>query len=306
MAAKRPASDTTELPQKKTKIQEDTPARHIQTATACIQTATRDDLDAWERIVRTDGAVHVKSLFTPEQVAVYKEQHDVILADLDGLLPTLERKEKEYLLTLDKKRYTMQGYWELGEGVKVLDLCHGRLDFTYKMDEGVFAEPAFHRAPPVQAFMERMLKADFAHYTGAVTSRGKSANGFWHRDTYQLFDSSPEIDPKLPPYYYTVLVPLDAITEDVGPTQLYVGSHKMTHDEAKEAPLACATPMQPGDALVFDGRCLHRGLANNSDKLRRMLYFVWHKKWYSDYGDYDFEDGFSYTEKDCVISEKNL
>lgn len=288
--------------------QTDLPAtKKSKSADVKVQTAARDDIDAWERHVTRDGAVIVKGLFSAEQVAVYKAQHDAVLKEVDEKVSKAERKEKAYLLTLGEKRYTMQGYYDIQEGTKLLDLCHGRLDFTYKMDEGAFASPAYHASPPVQQFMERMLKSDFAHYAGAVPSRGKSENGAWHRDTYTLFDEQPGLDANLPPYYYTVLVPLDHITADLGPTQLHVGSHKMTYEEAKEnAPLASVTPLEPGDALVFDGRCIHRGLANNQDRLRRMLYFVWHKKWYSDYGDYDFADGYSFTEKDAVIADRNL
>ena len=39
-----------------------------------------------------------------------------------------------------------------------------------------------------------------------------------------------------------------------------------------------------GSVVVFDGRIRHRGLANKSGSPRTVLYTVWHKYWYKDYG----------------------
>jgi ectoine hydroxylase-related dioxygenase (phytanoyl-CoA dioxygenase family) len=50
----------------------------------------------------------------------------------------------------------------------------------------------------------------------------------------------------------------------------------------------------PGDAIVFDYRILHRGLANISDQARPLAYFTFAKPWFRDATNYTktslFED----------------
>ena len=41
------------------------------------------------------------------------------------------------------KTYTNQQSWTLDDGTVVLDLAKGRLDFTYGMDKGAFADPKY-------------------------------------------------------------------------------------------------------------------------------------------------------------------
>lgn len=264
-------------------------------ATTTIGRFSVDELDKCEQAIRSDGAVCLTGLFSADMVAKLVQEHDKVLAELDAKMVGVKRKEAPYLGTIAKdlkKEYTQQGYWDLGGDDKVLDVGKGRLDFTYLMDTGIFGDPNFHAPPAIAELARRLLRTDYAHYVGAVPSREKSDVGFWHRDTYSFFDDE-SIDMSVPPFYLTVLVPLNEITEELGPTQLRLGSHRCTLEEAEKCPLAVACPMQPGDALVFDGRCVHRGLANGSSELRRMLYVVWHKKWYNDYSEFQFAPGFS-------------
>ena len=58
-------------------------------------------------------------------------------------------------------------------------------------------------------------------------------DGPWHRDTYNLNgESNPDgtyddsLVMKLKPFYYTVLIPLDDITEENGRTEFITGSHR--------------------------------------------------------------------------------
>lgn len=259
-----------------------------------------EDIDSIEQTLLTDGAVCLNNIFDADMVSALIRGHDAVLAGLDAKMVGLDRKEATYLNGFDDhghKQYEKQGYWSLSDGTKVLDVGKGRLDFTYGLDHGVFAEPKFHSPPALSAILSRMLKADYTHYIGAVPSRTRSENGFLHRDTYSLFDDEA-LDASLPAFYYTVLMPLCDITEELGPTEIHLGSHRCGLRAGKECPTAAGYPLKAGDALIFDGRCLHRGLANQSSNLRRVLYAVWHKKWYNDYSEFNFAPEYSVCQEE--------
>jgi ectoine hydroxylase-related dioxygenase (phytanoyl-CoA dioxygenase family) len=78
-----------------------------------------------------------------------------------------------------------------------------------------------------------------------------------------------------------VLIPLVPITHDNGPTQFIKSSHlKASVDidlEEIYSPL-----LTPGDIVIFDGRTLHQGAANNSNDERLVAYITFVADWYHD------------------------
>ena len=68
----------------------------------------------------------------------------------------------------------------------------------------------------------------------------------------------------------TVFAPLTAFVPRNGPTELSPATHRGGDDSSSVAPL-----LQPGDVLLFDYRCLHRGLANEGDFRREVAYAVY-------------------------------
>jgi ectoine hydroxylase-related dioxygenase (phytanoyl-CoA dioxygenase family) len=93
-----------------------------------------------------------------------------------------------------------------------------------------------------------------------------------HADT--LFTKQPAL--------FTVALALQDITEDMGPTLFFPGTHtKPMHrlfDNAKtKDQLLLKTPhklslLQTGDIHVYDSRCLHCGTPNQSDRPRVLFY----------------------------------
>ena len=133
---------------------------------------------------------------------------------------------------------------------------------------------------------------------GAVVSFPGCADQAIHADTPHLFE---HLD--LPPHYINLFIPstkLDEENEDekefdgdalVGGTAFLVGSHKlqvceriMKEENRKERLLRLIRPsLCVGDALLFDCRVLHFGLANQSPTTRRpMLYVNITHKWFVD------------------------
>jgi len=71
----------------------------------------------------------------------------------------------------------------------------------------------------------------------------------------------------------TVFAPLTPFTAQNGPTDLAPATHHGGVDDA--APSGVAPLLLPGDLLLFDYRCLHRGLANQGDARREIAYVVY-------------------------------
>ena len=72
----------------------------------------------------------------------------------------------------------------------------------------------------------------------------------------------------------TVFVPLQPLTAANGPTEFRLGSHRRRADDAKRMRQdGVAVMCDAGDALLFDYRVDHRGLANASDE-DRLVFFL--------------------------------
>ena len=71
----------------------------------------------------------------------------------------------------------------------------------------------------------------------------------------------------------TVFAPLTAFVPRNGPTEISPATHRGGDDSSSVAPL-----LQPGDVLLFDYRCLHRGLANEGDARREVAYAVYSRQ----------------------------
>ena len=71
----------------------------------------------------------------------------------------------------------------------------------------------------------------------------------------------------------TVFAPLTAFVPRNGPTELSPSTHRGGDDSSSLAPL-----LQPGDVLLFDYRCLHRGLANQGNARREVAYAVYSRQ----------------------------
>ena len=109
-----------------------------------------------------------------------------------------------------------------------------------------------------------------------------------HRDTYSLFVREKQ-DIVFPPFYFTLLTPLQNVTEDLGPTEFVLGSHASCWaaalQEGGEGLEHFLAMSKLGDRVLFDGRMIHRGKSCCLTQPRRAIYTVFHKKWYADYTD---------------------
>ncbi len=158
-----------------------------------------------------------------------------------------------------------------------------RLDYRCGFTADIFS----HVAAPIHQLIKKFSPhIDFRHYWGAIPSLSGAGPTDLHRDVYPFLNTTPGIDLQsheinLPPYYFTVLIPLLAITQENGPTEFIKKSHQKTlvNPAAEKifAPLLSA-----GDVIIFDGRLLHRGGANHSNQERLIAYITYVANWYHD------------------------
>lgn len=93
----------------------------------------------------------------------------------------------------------------------------------------------------------------------------------WHSDGEHMNETV-----HLSPHCLNVFVPLCDVTKALGPTEFLPHSHyHYSTDVAAEAPC-----LREGQALLFDHRTKHRGLANKGTTARPLLYVTYAKAWF--------------------------
>ena len=125
----------------------------------------------------------------------------------------------------------------------------------------------------------------------------------WHADgPHEVFpataaeSAAAALGGQLPPHALTVFFPLVDVTDENGPTEFALGSHRPGHEydaaDAADEAAAGAPPRAPicaraGSAVVFDYRTWHRGLPNRSMADRPVLYAVVSRPWWKDPRNYN-------------------
>lgn len=115
-------------------------------------------------------------------------------------------------------------------------------------------------------------------YVAVTSSPGAEAQEL-HTDLEGLYDD-PTFDCSVPPYSITLVIPLVGLNEVTGSTRFFPGTHR---DPAAENTLDGIAPdLDPGDAILFDSRVRHGGMANLSEVPRPIVYCTYHRAWYRD------------------------
>jgi len=159
----------------------------------------------------------------------------------------------------------------------------GRLDYRCGFTADVFHKTA---DPIIQIIKKLSPDIDFNHYWGAIPSQGGSGPTDMHRDVYPILNKTEGVnlgalDLMLPPYYFTVLIPLVEITKENGPTEFIKGSHLEPIVDESSAEIFSPL-LQPGDIVIFEGRTLHRGSPNKTAHEKLMAYITFTATWYFD------------------------
>ena len=183
-------------------------------------------------------------------------------------------------------------------GVKTKEIVQrnaGRYDLVRGV-EGAEPFGALGRGGPWMPTVKRTLGVACALLkTGVVYALPGAALQSIHADGKHLYDGDGDVadDAHLPAHCVTVFVPLLDLSPELGPTEYFPGTHRRDGDRARyerahagrEAGVAFAGA-KAGDAILFDYRVLHRGLANTSTEARPLLYFTYGRPWFTDATNY--------------------
>jgi ectoine hydroxylase-related dioxygenase (phytanoyl-CoA dioxygenase family) len=153
---------------------------------------------------------------------------------------------------------------------------------------GPVANPEFFAPPSVVALAHELVGDDFIiGDMGVVISHGGATKQEIHRDSSPLFDGA-EMDLDLPMFCLMVLVPLVDVSAEMGPTEYWLGSHRIKDTDAVTANPPIQVPVEAGTVCLHDSRLVHRGGRNEAGPVRPLLYFGFHRNWHFD------NDGFDY------------
>jgi ectoine hydroxylase-related dioxygenase (phytanoyl-CoA dioxygenase family) len=110
---------------------------------------------------------------------------------------------------------------------------------------------------------------------------------------YKLHQDIPRAWKGFPSTFLTVLIPIDASSEENGCTEVFSGYHTdflsdddatyMLPDDAVDAARRTPLVLAPGDIALFHGLTPHRSAPNRSNQMRRVFYVSYNAR--SDGGD---------------------
>ena len=146
----------------------------------------------------------------------------------------------------------------------------GRVDLRFNSDAAPFDALLREASAAVLDVATEALGggANNLLYSGVMVARANAGGDHqrWHKDGDHENGESPNA--------LTVFVPLQPLTAANGPTEFRLGSHRRRANGAKRMRQdGVAVMCDAGDALLFDYRVDHRGLANQSDE-DRLVFFL--------------------------------
>lgn len=274
-----------------------------------------------------NGFLHLDNVFKKDQIDIMNDIYNQSWNEIKTHFPEtwFSRKYKPNCAKYDNfigtdlyNNKTIAYY----KNTMILDMQKNRYDFTYNLDT---LKDMIYLPNIIENIMKKLLVCEYDYYYGGLpieqinqddtqdTNIGDlnagDLNGFWHRDSYSLFNKE-HIDLELPPFYYTILIPLQYTDANNGGTEFILGSHKINLSDKNidsnkkllywidnEKPFRCAPTLNIGDICIFNGYTIHRGLYNQLTNKRNMLYIVFKKNWYSD------EPSENYIEKKNLIKK---
>jgi ectoine hydroxylase-related dioxygenase (phytanoyl-CoA dioxygenase family) len=156
-----------------------------------------------------------------------------------------------------------------------------RYEITTRMN-GAFGNPNVFANPLLRSFLAPLL-GETMRLSGmtVVVSYPGSDLQHVHRDHPLLFGDCEE-SCNLPTYAINVTIPLIDVAAEMGPTGVWLGSHRRFGEGDPDRKDMTATPFRRGDCVLLDYRTLHAGLPNKSNVTRPIAYLVYTKTWFFD------------------------
>jgi hypothetical protein len=252
----------------------------------------RPELDSSAGAVRLDWVVAVSGseaasgqIAPDTQAAAQAAFHEHGCVLLRGALPpaTVEAMHREYV-----SQFGMMDLAAMRDEAakrppnRFLRVGQGRYDITLRMT-GAFGRSEVFANGLLLKVLAPLLGSDMhlSNLTVVVAHPGATKQHA-HSDHPILF-SEPGISGTLPVYAVNVAVPLVDVDIEMGPTGVWLGSHR-SEPKVLTAPTAC--PLLRGDCMLLDYRTLHAGLPNRSERARPIVYMVYARRWFFDHGNH--------------------
>ena len=131
------------------------------------------------------------------------------------------------------------------------------------------------------------MHCEYKQASIGVLTLDKNTNhtGKWHRDVLSLFTKGSHLDNDiftrdLPDFYFTVFIPLTTSLKENGATQVLLGSNH--DDNCNDNKSLSVIEGYIGDAIVMNGKTIHRSVPNMSGTDRDVLYIIYCAKWYDE------------------------
>jgi len=213
------------------------------------------------RVYRETGVTVLSGVFSPAEIAAVSDEADRLL-------------QLNHLIHSNNLRCRWQNH-------HATDEC--RFDCF---------DPVIDLSPPIEQMArdQRVLGIVSALYgeeaclfKDKLIYKPPGAKGYSLHQDYIGWESFPRS-------FVTVLIPIDAATDENGATEVFPGLHKRGYLSAMdgdyhELPLSSVEGaagvrlcLELGDLAVFDGMLPHRSAANRSDKWRRQLYLSYNAR----------------------------
>jgi len=216
-----------------------------------------------------NGVVQIEGLYESEKA---REAYRDALRNFVEVLRVLRRRGKRL------GRGTKHGFAEIVKRTK------GRFEMLHGMRD--VYEKYLSKNKRLEEFLSRVLGQDFhLVYADMLISFPGATDQQWHVDGPHRAGAQEHY----PPDILNCFIALDDIDVAMGPTEIRPETHKLTRNMKKQVLGAILTKkLRPkvrsackcGDALVFDYRTLHRGVANLSSRSRPVLGLVFGRKEY--------------------------
>ena len=156
--------------------------------------------------------------------------------------------------------------------------------------KGEFNNPELYANPILLPLLDKIFSGRFRIASfGSVVALPGAEDQPIHLDHPPLFGSE-ELCNNLPVHALTMVVPLIDVSDDVGATAIWEGSHRSADRieqlrrlmEEPDYSQASFPLTKQGDAYLMDYRVIHGGRANRSETARPILYIVFSRPWFRD------------------------
>ena len=197
------------------------------------------------------GVLLVKNLLPPERIAALHDAYTAQYGSID----------------------------QRSSGNRIREVGDRRMMISLSVS-GAFAASDIFANPAALSIVRALLGDDFilGSYVAVTSLPGARAQRL-HTDQDGLFGDTV-LDASLPPHSITLVIPLVGLNPTTGSTRFFPGSHR--DPDAAAPPDGIAPDLEPGDAILFDSRISHGGMANLSAAPRPIVYCTYHRTWFRD------------------------